>query len=186
MVVYSSYGSNLSGWKPIAGDWDGPAAALVAAGVPSGPSATAPLTLEQVQAIADEAIRRWQGAGISASEASRLAAVKLAVADLPALELGRAEGDRVTLDVDAAGFGWFVDGTPADDGEFAASGHEGLRAVDPAAVDRMDLLSVLEHEYGHMLGLEDVAEGVMGSKLQAGVRRLPADAVFAELTDWLR
>ncbi len=166
---------------PIAGDWDGPSAALVAAGVPGGSSSAQPLTLEQVQAIADEAIRRWQAAGISASEASRLAGVKLAVADLPGLELGRAEGDRITLDADAAGFGWFVDATPADDAEFAASGEGALRAVDPAAVDRMDLLSVLEHELGHILGLEDVAEGVMGRKLQAGLRRLPVDAVFAEL-----
>ncbi|MCR4411948.1 MAG: hypothetical protein NUV77_05920, partial [Thermoguttaceae bacterium] len=130
------------------------------------------------QAIADEAIRRWSAAGLSAGQIDRLHSVRVLIADLPGLELGRAEGDAITLDADAAGHGWFVDPTPGDDAEFGP-------AADPGAAGRMDLLSAVSHELGHILGLDDVAQGtVMGSTLGTGVRRTPTDAVLTEDLDW--
>ncbi len=73
-----------------------------------------------------------------------------------------------------------MDRTPGDDGEFEQSG-SGLTGLDPLAVDRVDLLSAVVHEFGHILGLEDVAEGtVMAGKLQSGLRRVPVDLAFAE------
>ena len=68
------------------------------------------------------------------------------------------------LDDNAAGWGWFVDSTPRDDSEFTTAGNQGERG-------RMDLLTVLEHEIGHLLGRDHEAAGVMREALDAGIRR---------------
>ncbi len=57
------------------------------------------------------------------------------------------------------------------DGVFAALG-------DGPAAGRMDLLTVLLHELGHIAGLDDldaasIPDGLMTELLSAGVRRLP-------------
>ena len=49
------------------------------------------------------------------------------------------------LDDNAAGWGWFVDSTPGDDSEFTTPGNQGEQ-------DRMDLLTALDHQLGHLLG----------------------------------
>jgi hypothetical protein len=59
----------------------------------------------------------------------------------------------ITIDADAAGWGWFTD---AFDG--------------PVTVGRIDLVRVLEHELGHALGLDDADVGVMDASLAPGVR----------------
>jgi hypothetical protein len=79
----------------------------------------------------------------------------------------------MTVDVDAAGWGWFVDRTPRTDHEFGLLTEAGLLAMDGPAAGRMDLLSVLAHEYGHALVLEHAEEGVMDDTLSAGLRTLP-------------
>ena len=51
-----------------------------------------------------------------------------------------------------------------------------LQAVDPRAVDRIDLLTVVEHELGHIAGLDDLdalADDLMSGVLGVGVRRSP-------------
>ena len=104
------------------------------------------------------------------------------LADLGGQTLALTHQNVVTLDPDAAGYGWFVDPTPNDNSDYqpAAAGASSLQAIDPQAVDRIDLLTVVEHELGHVAGLLDdspATSSMMAQTLPAGTRRLiePAD-----------
>jgi hypothetical protein len=88
--------------------------------------------------------------------------------------LGKTQADQIYLDSDAAGHGWFVDSTPASDEEYSISTGGASLAIDPRAVDRIDLLSVVEHELGHIAGLDDlgaITDNLMSGVIEAGVRR---------------
>jgi len=88
-----------------------------------------------------------------------------------------ALGLRARLDLNAAGWGWFVDPTPHDDSEFRKPGDQGEQK-------HMDLLTVLMHEMGHVLGL-DHDDGVMQETLDAGTRLSPSrlDLLLAGLEE---
>ena len=103
-----------------------------------------------------------------------LAGVKVEVADLPGGTLGETDGKTILIDRDAAGYGWFVDPTPGDDSEFAATpGSPTLVAAKGgAAALHVDLLTTVMHELGHELGLDHVAaDDLMNAVLPLGVRR---------------
>jgi hypothetical protein len=135
------------------------------------------LTQDALDAMAPEAIARWQAAGISAEQAQALASWTIRVADLPGRQLGFTSAGTIWIDQDAAGRGWFIDPTPGDDSEFPAGRHSPARG-------EVDLLTVLDHEMGHALGLEHEAHGVMMESLPTGVRRMPTDsAVVAAAID---
>jgi hypothetical protein len=119
------------------------------------------LSANQVQPLLTQALSRWQAAGV---DTSALTGLDVRIADLGGLTLGRAEDGVIWLDDNAAGWGWFVDRTPRSDSEFTRRGNQGER-------NRIDLLSVLTHEVGHVLGAEHAAGGVMQETLDAGVRR---------------
>lgn len=114
----------------------------------------------QVQPLLDEALARWQAAGV---DTSALHGIDIGIADLGGTTLGLASGSTIWLDDNAAGWGWFVDATPRDDSEFTMPGDQGEQ-------DRMDLLAVVMHELGHLLGHDHDEEGVMAETLAAGVR----------------
>jgi hypothetical protein len=128
-----------------------------------------------------EAVVLWAAAGLDAAQLSVLRTAPVQIVDLPAPYLGLTGAGVIQLDRDAAGYGWFVDPTPATAEEFqAAPGQEGLVAlVGSQAAGRMDLLTVVAHEMGHLLGLPDVPEAqapgdLMDQTLEPGVRRLPS------------
>jgi hypothetical protein len=137
-------------------------------------SAAAGLALSQagLEAIVDAAIERWADAGAGASQIAAMRGVPPVVADLAGLDLGLHASGTVLIDRDGAGFGWFVDASPLDDGEFTG----GNTSVG------MDLLTVVMHELGHAAGLDDSysAAGdaaLMHGYLGEGERRLP-DGLF--------
>jgi hypothetical protein len=80
----------------------------------------------------------------------------------------------VQIDRDAAGYGWFVDATPRNDVEFTVRpGTRDLTArPNSPAWDRLDLLTAVMHELGHVLGHGHDDTGAMAKTLPPGTRRL--------------
>jgi hypothetical protein len=145
-------------------------AQLVDGGANAGGGSVAPLTPAELQPVVAEAIALWKQAGIDPGRLSALGQVTVGIADFPGPWLGMAFPQAIWIDRDAAGYGWFLDPTPATDAEFPA-------APDSAAYGRIDLLTVVEHELGHELGFGDTTgDGLMGQYLAPGMRRLPTSA----------
>jgi hypothetical protein len=92
--------------------------------------------------------------------------------------VGESLSAQITLDTDAAGHGWYVDATPLDNtDDYLPTSDANIWQAKPgsAAEGKMDMLSVLLHEYGHVLGLDHTADqhNFMAETLQPGQRRLP-------------
>jgi len=159
-------------------------AALHAAGLPAADATPVPAATEgAVQWLAESVVTRLTAvAGMDEAGGESLPLLTFQIADLPGTLLGQSLGHTILIDRDAAGFGWFVDLTPWDDVEFTGfTGGGDLIAMPGGAADgRMDLLTVVMHELGHLLGYDHSDIGLMQPTLAAGVRRLfdahePAD-----------
>jgi uncharacterized delta-60 repeat protein len=149
---------------------------LLAANGPAFGTTAVHLTAAQVKPIVAAAIDRWATAGLDAAHLSVMHHATFSIENLGGAYLGLADPvtHGIRIDDDAAGYGWFVDPTPGDDAEFRTPG-------DKRMIGRMDLLSVVTHELGHLVGLDDDrdaghAAAVMGDTLAAGTRRVPTAA----------
>jgi hypothetical protein len=144
---------------------------LAAGGAKTVNSSTDRLTDAQLQPIVAEARARWLAAG---ADPVRLAAIDVGISDIGGAWLGATYGTSTRIDDNAAGYGWFVDPTPANDSEFSTPGDQGEQG-------RMDLLTVVMHEMGLGLGLADGGPGIMQRELPTGTRRLPGADLVANL-----
>jgi hypothetical protein len=153
----------------------------------AGPGSSETLTMDELTPVLAIAIQHWADAGASAAQIAQLehAASTIQISDIFA-SAAVAQTDmngQITIDANAAGWGWFVDSTPADNNEFhATSTANELAANGGAAASHMDLLTAVEHELGHVIGLDDsAATGVMNVNLDIGERRLvdPVDVAHA-------
>ncbi|MEM6497245.1 MAG: matrixin family metalloprotease, partial [Pseudomonadota bacterium] len=134
-----------------------------------------------LSSLGQAAINSWETLGVfDAEQIDRLNKVEFQLADLPGDQLGEAVDGLVTLDLDGAGLGWFVDSTPAEHSEFSVlTAHHALWAAeDSPAYGKVDLLTVVSHEFGHVLGLSHPEEDnehelLMEATLLPGLRRLP-------------
>ena len=125
---------------------------------------------------------RLAAAGASAAQLALLNSVSFQIVDFAGAQLGAAGAGVVQIDINGAGWGYFVDNTPYDDGEFALLLAGGGRAAseNSAAYGRIDLLSVVMHEFGHLLGHNHDEGGVMSDTLETGLRHADLDALFAD------
>jgi hypothetical protein len=142
-------------------------------------NATATIDSATIASQAVNSAAWWQAAGLGPTQLGSLAQAELRLADLAGNMLGLASRGTITIDSTAAGVSWFIDPTPDENEEFELSptGELIAKSTGPAA-GKYDLLSVLAHEQGHLLGLADILDPqkLMGYQLSPGLRRKPTAA----------
>jgi hypothetical protein len=163
--------------------------AQLVSGEGSIPAAGPPLTEAQLQPIVAQVINAWTTVGATPAQVRALRTATYQIGALPSAEVGSTTGSVVTLSPDAASAGWFVDPMPADNLEFTqpVAPTEFDATPGSPAFGKVDLLTVVEHEMGHVLGLPDVANSaepndVMDLSLAPGVRRLAQVSDLEQLT----
>ena len=149
----------------------------------SRPAGNAPVLSDaDLAPLLDAAVARWAATGLDANRLAALRSVTVRVADLSdrgALGWTGLGSSTLLLDDDAAGYGWYIDPTPDFDDEFRPlNTTEGIAPPGSAAAGRYDLLTVIEHELGHVIGLDDLTTAaaphdLMTQYLTPGLRRGP-------------
>ena len=153
----------------------------VAGGAAAVPVTGADLSPDDLVPIFNRARAIWTStASLDASQIDLLQSITPVISNLSGSVLAGVSGSQLFLDTNAAGHGWFVDATPGGSGEFGNQiARNDLRAgSNSPAAGRIDLLTVVLHEMGHVLGYDDLnpaafPHALMSQELGTGTRRLP-------------
>jgi hypothetical protein len=147
----------------------------------TAPSFVASLDQQQVDSMVAAAIERWTATGLTAGQIGILRGIKFDVTDLGGAYLGESSNSHVQLDRNAGGKGWYIGADSSSDLLFSRAVSTTRRYTDPssAPAGHLDLLTAIEHEMGHKLGLDDSysekdRNNLMYGYLTVGERRLPA------------
>ncbi|UUO08802.1 peptidylprolyl isomerase [Blastopirellula sp. J2-11] len=105
------------------------------------------LTPEVVQPVLDAAAAKIADAYSQLGVFNFVITTNFQIVDLPGSQLSYRNNGILYLDIDAAGYGWFVDSTPAQNEEFSSSGVNSWNALAESDADgKIDLLTVILHE----------------------------------------
>jgi hypothetical protein len=148
---------------------------LSAAYAPLTEFSTVILTTAELRSVVDAVISWFSAHGSTAEEIALLRATPVGISHLSGLSLGWTDGTSVEIDADAAGHGWNVGTGGGNDNQLVAR-------------QRMDLMSVVAHEFSHILGRDHA--NVVGSPvvymhdlLLPGTRLLPDLVTVAAASD---
>jgi hypothetical protein len=138
------------------------------------------LSDDQLKSVMNEAIQIWEEAGLSKEKVEWLRNSHFYIDGLAKGNLGNSVIGAFAISPNADGNGWYI-GTDKD--SYAQFNHilsSGRMLTSPSkiAAGRMDLLTCILHEMGHILGLKDLNKksdrnNIMYGKLPVGERRLP-------------
>jgi len=129
---------------------------------PSDQGAVTVVTAVKIESVMDAAIASWGEADIDDHILRHVNSLHVYIADLPHDYLGLASSNAIWIDRNAAGHGWSLGASRTS--------------------DRMDLLSVISHELGHVLGFDhDADHDVMAPTLSLGNRSIVAPMVVNDL-----
>ncbi len=132
-----------------------------------------PLTPEKAKLTADAAIQQYSEFD-APEEPVILRNTEIKVLDLPDNKLAQTTAGTLLLDVTVAGHGWFIDSSPWEHAEFYTVNTTDSQAFDNSeAAGRIDLLTVIYHEFEHLLGRRYETAGLLKATLSPGSRRLP-------------
>jgi len=120
----------------------------------------ASITTADLAPVVAEAAARWLATGLTPDQAATLENVRYRVADLGGAYLGLADvaTNSIHIDDDAARLGWSVvtghSSVVSGDWSLDAAWGQGTNDKGRMTNDRVDLLTVVMHELGHLLGYD--------------------------------
>ncbi|QDU51547.1 Calx-beta domain protein [Gimesia panareensis] len=140
-----------------------------------------PLSKTAATETANSVIQAYAASSAS-TEVQLLKETEIEIVDLPDNLLAQSSPGKIQIDATAAGQGWFIDATPGNHSEFSITTLTELQAdAYSAAAFRIDLLTVIAHEFEHLLGHQHETTGLRKATLSPGTRRLPEAQLQKEL-----